>query len=347
MAGVAAVLLPTGCGHKRSSSSTSPATVQRALAHSPDLGSGSGFDVDQSDGLAAWSRRASGGYRLILKRRGGRPYAPPIPPAAFPFDVDLGTDARGHAVATYSRCPARLDDDVFVREPCALYALDIAGERERLLRRPAEGASLARPAMRRGVLVFARVRSGRDAPAEILVAKPGEPLEQIAALPAYGVEGVLGMDLERGRVAVALRDPHEAGGTRLLTGPLIGPLRPVAVGGAGQENDEVVTSPSIAGHFLYWAFSNRNGLYHPRNGFVVRRDLRTGRVTARKTPGFLAGVAADAARPSAPLLIVSDDNADRGLRAFGRQRLARVGPRGFRDPPPGLGLRNSSGLYDP
>jgi hypothetical protein len=342
MAGVAAVLLPTGCDHKKSSSSTSPATVQRALAHSPDLGSGSGFDVDQSDGLAAWSRRASGGYRLILKRLGARPYAPPIPPAAFPFDIDLGTDARGHAVATYSRCPARLHDDVFVREPCALYSFEIASERERLLRRPAEGASLVRPAMRRGVLVFARVRSGRDAPAEILVAKPGEPLEQIAALPVYGAAGVLGIDFEHGRVAVALQDPEVV---RVFTGPLAGPLHAVAAGGAGQENDEVVTSPSLAGHFLYWAFSNRNGLYHPRNGFVVRRDLRTGRVTALKTPGFLAGVAADSERPSAPLFIVWDTNKDRGI--FGRQRLGRVGPRGFRDPPPGLGLRNSSGLYDP
>jgi hypothetical protein len=313
----------------------------------PDLGRGSGFDVDQRDGVAAWSRRSGAGYRLVVRLPHERPRDASVRPSAFPFDVNLGTDARGRTVATYSRCRVAPGpgDGLAVRAACRLHLLDLGTGAERLLLRGSPGQSLVGPAMSRGLLAYARLRDGRAPVAEILVVRPGSgrAARRVAAFRAKYVGGVVGLDFERDHIAAAVTYLDGVGGTVLLLGPASGPLRHVAAGSGGQENNVVVASPSIAGRYVYWAFSNHHG-YKPRNGFVVRRDLQTGEVAAEKAPGYLVVVAADPARPSAALLVASDAGDDATPDASGKQTLSRVPVDGFADPPAGLGLRDSSGL---
>src|ERR1041385_5455354 len=53
-------------------------------------------------GWIVWSAPGSGGWHLTGWHNGAVAELP-VAPRQEPFDVDLGTDARGHVVATYSR----------------------------------------------------------------------------------------------------------------------------------------------------------------------------------------------------------------------------------------------------
>jgi hypothetical protein len=110
--------------------------------------------IDVSNDRVVWSdvEDATGGYALWTRFKGEtRKLA--VPPRVGPFDVDLGTDADGRGVATYSRCRSE-------RTLCRLYVLDLATGTERRLA-GAGGASEFLPAAAKGKVAFVRMRRGK------------------------------------------------------------------------------------------------------------------------------------------------------------------------------------------
>ena len=129
-------------------------------------------------GWVVWSELgAEGRWHLVAWHAGARAMLS-VPPRSAPFDADVGSDASGHPVATYSRCradpgPAPPGNPVAgyaspnglprqsLARGCGLRMLDLASGRERPLpvRRP-QGASDTTPSMWRGDVAFARMKRG-------------------------------------------------------------------------------------------------------------------------------------------------------------------------------------------
>jgi hypothetical protein len=137
-------------------------------------------------GWVTWSERQAGGeWRLVLWHDGVRASAP-IPPRSVPFDADVGSDAHGRPVVTYSRCaadphpvaPFTLTQDYVspnglpnqaTARGCTLRVLSLTTGRESRLHvhRP-RGASDTTPSMWRGDVAFARIAKGQTV-AQILL----------------------------------------------------------------------------------------------------------------------------------------------------------------------------------
>jgi hypothetical protein len=161
--------------------------------------------VSALDGTAAWSTYDGGAWYLVARRTGVLERLP-VAPRAVPFDVDVGTDAAGSLVATYSRCR---------REPpfvppqgrgCDLYAYDFFSRTERLLRGPStDAASEYMPSLAGGRIAFGRVRNGRT---EVYVGG-----RRVPGGTRNGDErtGLAGLDLSATHLAVAWRAFGPAG----------------------------------------------------------------------------------------------------------------------------------------
>jgi hypothetical protein len=115
--------------------------------------------ISAAGGAAAWSTydQAAGAWFLVTRQAGAVERAAAAP-RSVPFDVDLGRDASGRLVATYSRC----DRDPAIAAPlgrgCDLYAYDLASRAERLLRGPSsDAASEYMPSIAGGRIAFGRV----------------------------------------------------------------------------------------------------------------------------------------------------------------------------------------------
>ena len=110
----------------------------------------------------AWSAPAAGGWKLVIWRRGVLTDAA-MRPASAPFDVDLGEDAAGRLIATYSRCS---EPPVGLERPrgCDVYLYDVDRERERRVARLGiGGASDYLPTASHGRIAFARSIDGGPA----------------------------------------------------------------------------------------------------------------------------------------------------------------------------------------
>jgi hypothetical protein len=85
-----------------------------------------------------------------------------VAPRAQPFDVDLGTNAAGEVVATFSRCvkAPRYEADLFLElegVSCRVHVLNLASEREKAPAIPhPTGTSDTTPSMWDGNIAFAR-----------------------------------------------------------------------------------------------------------------------------------------------------------------------------------------------
>ena len=129
-------------------------------------------------------------HRLVARRLPRRPAARPCPwqPRPQPFDAQVGTDAAGAPVVTYSRCrvtPEMEDAGLYVKgtgtlaEPntgagCRLRVLELESGRERSPQVPEpRGVSDTTPAMWRGTLVFARKAAGHGRVSQIMLSLPG------------------------------------------------------------------------------------------------------------------------------------------------------------------------------
>jgi hypothetical protein len=96
-----------------------------------------------------------------------------------PFDVDLGTDARGRTVATFSRCtktPVTTFDGrtaAWTGAGCRVRVLDVVTGRERAVDVPhPRGTSDTTPSMWRGRLAFARRDPSHRDVAQVLLWSP-------------------------------------------------------------------------------------------------------------------------------------------------------------------------------
>jgi hypothetical protein len=112
-------------------------------------------------GWVVWSAPDSGRFRLVAWHAGATTVLP-IGSRPQPFDVDLGTDARGRVVATFSRCPTFSADSGWRPpaargEDCRLRVVDLAtgSERGAGIAHP-QGASDTTPSMWAGRIAFAR-----------------------------------------------------------------------------------------------------------------------------------------------------------------------------------------------
>ena len=132
----------------------STASADDVLATLPSLQQGR---LSAYAGQVVWSEQITQGVNVLMRWRAGRVDRLPVRSRKSPFDLDLGPDARGRAVAVYSRCAgatAALPD-----RRCDVYQLSLASGRERRLRRVSTlPRSEYAPTIWRGNIAYASAR---------------------------------------------------------------------------------------------------------------------------------------------------------------------------------------------
>lgn len=329
-----------------------PAATQAAMIAPVD-----GTHVAQRGGLVVFDELVQGRERLYQSVH-GTVSAVPVPPSRLPFDASLGTDAHGRLVAVYSRCKVGghgWPSDAVVPGSCDLFSYDLRTRRERrLTEADSRDASEAAASLDHGTLVFARNviesarpprhdsnveglrfrtrlyirRLGTHQRSRRLFDVPGR--DSAISTSTYDVDvNATAVSTRRG-VAAAVFLPGSDSSAIYFKSPG-GRVRRLAVGGLGEENIKQHDSPSFAGRYLYWSYSNQDNS-HPPNGYVVRRDLATGATTAARAPGYLDAVAADPVHPAAALIVSSfsdiepDSGARRGVDAVQTLDAPTFGP---------------------
>jgi hypothetical protein len=241
-------------------------------AHADVLDPVDGVYLAAQDGTRVWNHIDADRHYSLVNGDDGTPLVTTDDQDA-PFDVSLGTDNEGRLLAVYSRC-----DGIH----CKLFAYDMAAGTELAL--GIEGTS---PSLSHGVLAFAR---DHDLYQSRLGTKPrhiahvnGQFTEITAvAASARGVAYVA----EDSDVASAMYFKPAGGGKS----------RRLAFSRFGEDHIALHQSPVWHGGRLYWAFSDQaRDIAHP-NGWVMRYDVASHRVSAaRVSPGYLDAVAFDGA----------------------------------------------------
>ncbi len=137
--------------------------------------------VSAGDGWLVWSAPAPLGWKLVTFHE-GKTSTVPIAPRAEPFDATVGTDVRGRAVATFSRCasPPTMatvgyvpdEEEIeaeggLLAEPtsgagCRIDAVDLSSGHESSVPIPhPRGTSDTTPAMWNGSVAFSRIDKRR------------------------------------------------------------------------------------------------------------------------------------------------------------------------------------------
>lgn len=152
--------------------------------------------ISAGHGWLVWSARSSNGWSLEGFHE-GRVVSLPVAPRPRPFDAQVGTDAAGAPVVTYSRCrvtPKMEDAGLYVQGTgtlampntgagCRLRMLELDSGRESSPRVPEpRGVSDTTPAMWRGTLVFARKAAGHGRVSQIMLSSPRRR-SQLVELP--------------------------------------------------------------------------------------------------------------------------------------------------------------------
>jgi hypothetical protein len=147
---LAVVIVAALCGAP--TASASPQTLASVRVRAPIAAYG---------GWVVWSAPVSGGWGLDAYHE-GTVKTLPVAPRTQPFDVDLGTNASGEVVATFSRCvkTPRYEADLFLELEgisCRVHVLNLASERERApaISHPADTSDTT-PSMWDGNIAFAR-----------------------------------------------------------------------------------------------------------------------------------------------------------------------------------------------
>jgi hypothetical protein len=151
--------------------------------------------ISARGGWVVWSAAADGGWDLMAWHRGAR-LRLPVASRGEPFDVNVGSDARGRAVATFSRCTTTPSPTAFFNDGppahvlgrgCRIRVVDLASGRERPAAVPhPTGTSDTDPSMWRGRLAFARLDPARHADVEqVLLWSP--PEHRLIRLPHGGM----------------------------------------------------------------------------------------------------------------------------------------------------------------
>jgi hypothetical protein len=198
------------------------ATLSAPVAHADTILSSepSPPKLTAAGGVAAWSTYdETVGAWFLVTRRAGVVERAVVAPRSVPFDVDLGRDAAGHLVASYSRCDRDPDIAAPLGRGCDLYAYDLASREERLLRGPSsDAASEYMPSMAAGRIAFGRVHERRQGPAGV---RTSVYVRSLARGPARRLPGgtlndddrtgLTGLDLGKRRLALAWRTAGPAG----------------------------------------------------------------------------------------------------------------------------------------
>ncbi len=151
--------------------------------------------------VLAWSVQRTDGWHLTTLHD-GQIATPAIAPNAYAFDVDLGGDAGGRPVATFSRCA-----DVQKSLNCRVRAVDLQTGVERDPGVPAKaGASDTTPSMWRGRIAFSRCVPGRNADvAQVYLFTAGTPTVRRLGFGSVGPcrkpNSCTGEDAPFGRIA--------------------------------------------------------------------------------------------------------------------------------------------------
>jgi hypothetical protein len=280
---IIALLIPLACA----------LALLAAPADAAVLDTRSGTRLAAFDGTWLWNHQDPDGYRLV-----GRDGVAPVPPSAMPFDVSLGRDGYGRVTAAYSRCKRYVELAKLLTAPgdCTLMAYDMAAKRERSL-----GISGQSPSLHDGVLAYG---DGRNVMLRRL--RGGTP-RAIARVSRYG-GFVTGTAVSPRGVAFSTQEVDSSElvppFTAVYFKPAGKPIVRLGLGGAGEENDRRHSTPTLAGPYLYWAFSNLSSAQLP-NGWVMRYRVDTKAWSAAAAPAWLQAAAADPLRPAAPLLVSS------------------------------------------
>jgi hypothetical protein len=143
--------------------------------------------ISAGQGWLVWSVRKGTGWSLE-GFHAGRQVSLPVAPRSQPFDAQVGTNADGDPVVTYSRCqvtPKMEDAGLDVKGTgilaapntgagCRLRVLELDSGRESTPSVPEpHGVSDTTPAMWRGALVFARKAAGHGRVSQIMLSLPG------------------------------------------------------------------------------------------------------------------------------------------------------------------------------
>jgi hypothetical protein len=317
--------------HRITITAAALALAAPAAASAAVLAPYDGSQVAQLAGVQAWSKAQGDGYVLMI-RSGGRTAPAAADAQPVPFAVSLGEDAAGRRLAVYPRC-ARVSGGSHAR--CHLVAYDLTSRRERAIAGThAPGASEDAVALDRGILAYAR-RVGKRSTILITRLRSRRPARVAARVPAREAY-VTGIALSPRALSFTVDAfPDETGESRLYVKPAGGAARQVARGGYGEENRREHLSPSIAGRYVYWAYANQSEVA-PANGLIGRCDLLTGRTTAAPAPGYLDAVAADPARPAAPLVVSSFSQKTNKVK--GTDQVATLAAPSWRAAPAALGL---------
>jgi hypothetical protein len=152
--------------------------------------------ISAGQGWLVWSERSGTGWSLE-GFHGGRVVTLPVPARPEPFDAQVGTNADGAPVVTYSRCRVtpKMEDaglDVSatgtLAEPntgagCRLRLLELDSGKERTPRVPEpRGVSDTTPAIWRGTLVFARKSPRHGRVSQLMLSLPRRR-SQLVVLP--------------------------------------------------------------------------------------------------------------------------------------------------------------------
>ena len=182
-----------------------PAGAQTVLSQEPSVPK-----VSAAGGALAWSHydAATSTWSLMVRRDGVTAPAP-VAPRPVPFDVDLGRNAAGRLVASYSRCETAAPETVAKGRGCDLYVLDLdRGDEQRLSGPSSPDASEFLPTLADGRVAFARVyeeRSGAAGRRAYLYVRPlsGGASKQLpgGTLNDNAATGPTALDLDDERLA--------------------------------------------------------------------------------------------------------------------------------------------------
>ena len=263
--------------------------------------------ISAAGGAAAWSTYdPAAGVWFLVTRQAGVVERAATAPRSVPFDVDLGRDASGRLVASYSRCDRDPDIAAPLGRGCDLYAYDLASRDERLLRGPSsDGASEYMPSMAAGRIAFGRVHERRRGPAGVRTSVYVRSLGRGPArrLPGGTLNdddrtGLTGLDLGARRLALAWRTAGPAGpgipyGTaELRVDSLRGDEQTIVTRLVNTYLDYGgIVTPALSGsrvrYSLLWV--NEGGT---TIGDLAEYDLRRGTRSSLRLPDRTGGVAA-------------------------------------------------------
>ncbi len=126
--------------------------------------------VGAAGGWTAWSVYEGGEYRLVTRSPASVQGTAAVRGRKVPFDLDLGTDAKGRVVAAYSRCTTEptlvgganaTAPNYATGKGCRIALLDLASGKERLLARSSGSSSDVLPSVGGSRIAFVAVPTSR------------------------------------------------------------------------------------------------------------------------------------------------------------------------------------------